>query len=117
MNMIERITEKIGIPLNTASVMMSDWTFTEYPHFEVMVKDSEVHMLAKSTFLPRSGFADVFGPILDKHGIVTTKCLVTDTASVRFIERIGFTRTHEDSMFIYFQIEKIPFERKPKCHS
>lgn len=112
---LQHIAEKLGIPQTVAEFMLSDWEFIDFPTFEVMVKGNEVHLLAKGTFLPRRGFADVFGPLLNRYGRVATTCLASDTASRTFIERIGFTRTHLENGVMYYQISHIPYQRRPTC--
>lgn len=106
----EHVCQKLGLPRHTVGVMMSDWTFTDYPAFEVMVKDNEVHMLAKNKFLPRGGFRDVFGPLIEKYGCVTTRCAAGDAASIEFVERIGFNADRESAGIIYYRIDHVPFQ-------
>jgi|SRR3990170_926401 len=117
--MNEKITkflaEKLGMPYMSMRFVLAEWDILERPHFDVMVKENEVHVLVKNKFMPRSGFREVFGPLIERYGKAVTRCFRDDAESIAFVERIGFLRTREDAKVIYYQINHVPFQRRLPC--
>jgi len=103
------------MPYMSMRFVLADWDIVERPHFDVMVRGNEVHVLVKNKFMPRSGFREVFGPLIERYGKTVTRCFKDDEESIAFVERIGFRRVQEDTKVIYYEIDHIPFQRRSPC--
>lgn len=62
--------------------------------------------------LSKKALKELFAPIMDKWGFMTTKLPIGSKEEQRFIERIGFTKTWGDESFDYFMLTTQPFERR-----
>ena len=53
----------------------------------------------------------VLGQLIAKHGYVVTKVTKSNAVGHRFVTRIGFHATGEDSVSIHYQIESLKHAR------
>jgi len=60
----------------------------------------------------RSKVNAFFQKLMDEDAILTTRTLHTEPLSLKLIPRLGFTETWRDDNFVYFVLERLPFERK-----
>lgn len=77
---------------------------------------TEVHLNVKPGFegkvLSKKALKELFAPIREKWGFLTTKLPLKSEHDRQFIERIGFTKTWSSDKFDYFILTTQPFERK-----
>lgn len=89
------------------------WDRIETPLGEVFIRGSEIHLNPDvQCMVSRRHFQDVFGPIIEEYGFVTTR--VPHGMSDEFTRRIGFEVTWADDHFTYYIMEHVPFSRKDK---
>lgn len=80
---------------------------------ELLVAGYEVHVeLARPGLVTRRNSRAVLQPLLDEHGLVTTRVPHGDTRSRRFVTSIGFKPTTSDDNYTYFILTAPPFTRK-----
>ena len=77
---------------------------------EVMLQGNEIHVATCKPMSRRTIRAFAAKLLADKV-FLTTRSLIGD-ASERFIRRLGFVQTNEDSQFRYWWLDELPFERK-----
>lgn len=85
-----------------------------------IVRGTEIHFAAMPGFgakiMTRRIIREFLGPLLARHGFLTTRTEPDDEAGRRFVERIGFSQTWQDPQYRYFIMTDLPFGRVP-CQS
>ena len=81
-------------------------------------KGTEWHcQLAEGFKLRRAEMREFLRPMFNKHGYLTTRVPVNDTANQRFNRVFGFTKTWSDGVFNYYILTALPFEGSGRCQS
>lgn len=74
---------------------------------------NEVHFeVLKSPCITRRTVKETLGPLLQEHDFLTTKTLIIDTVSQRFVERLGFKIQWSDDRYRYYMLTELPFKGK-----
>lgn len=81
-----------------------------------LIKGSEIHFYVIPEFRGRLAHlrrraAEYFGPMLERHGFLTTRVLLERDVERRFVERVGFKPTWSDGQFQYYMLGRQPFAR------
>lgn len=80
-----------------------------------IVKGTEVHFGVMSEFrgraISRRRTQEFLGPLLDRHGYLTTRVQLKSHDNQKFVERIGFKPTWSDGQFQYYLLGRLPFQR------
>ena len=77
-----------------------------------VIKGSEVHFGLVPGFRHRITRGRVRGflqPLLDRHGFLTTRILLSSQDKRRFVERVGFMPTWNDGKFQYYLLGNLPW--------
>ena len=81
----------------------------------VFIQGNEIHCWrepsTKGCWLIRSDITGVIGQLIAKYGHVVTKVTKSNETGHKFVTRIGFYATGEDSTSIYYQIESLKHAR------
>lgn len=102
---------------------LNGWIFSGYYDAgelvaSAMTKGPEIHVVVAPAWrgraMSRRRVREFLTPLLTRHGYLTTRVLHEKTEHQRFIERVGFKKTWEDSMFRYYELNELPFGRKVK---
>ena len=79
-------------------------------------KGTEWHcQLADGFKLRRADMREFLRPMFEKHGCLTTRVPVADSANQRFNRVFGFKKTWSDDLFHYYILTALPFERSGRC--
>lgn len=96
------------------------WTFTEVKRHGAMVgffcvKDNEIHAFRLPShagrWLTRQDIEAITRPLIETYGHVKTMVRSENSQGQRFVERLGFVRTHEANDLIYYQTERLRHAR------
>lgn len=91
------------------------WTKMEFEGGDVFVRGCEIHCdpnRAAQIVITRRQLRDVFGPILEKHGYITTR--VPHGMDDAFTQRLGFKKTWADDQYTYYMLDHIPLTKRRK---
>lgn len=102
---------------------VNGWTVEDY--FDegqcvasALVKGPEIHITIAPEWrghaMSRRRVRDFLARHLERRGYLTTRVLHEKKEAQALIARVGFKKTWEDAMFAYFELTKLPFERKAK---
>lgn len=99
------------------------WRFTDYvENGEVIAtlirRGAEVHLSVapewRGRALSRKRVLRVLTPLFIHHSFLTTRIAHDKKDPQQFVERLGFKRTWEDPMFVYYMLDTLPFQRTRK---
>lgn len=80
-----------------------------------VMSGSEIHFAIKPEhqrkLIRKENTAGFLKPLLERHGYLTTRVLLTSKAAQRFVERLGFEPTWADAQFQYYLMNTLPFTR------
>ena len=81
----------------------------------VIVRGCEVHMasLTDKGAISRKNVLQFLTPILDKHGMVTTRTPLSVTDD-RLRDKLGFIKTWSDDRWNYFALTELPYQKATK---
>lgn len=83
--------------------------------YTALTRGCEAHVqLHRPGAVTRRSIQEFITPILQEHGVVTTRVGVGDERSDRFVRRVGFEETWRDARFVYFALTEVPFMRGKK---
>ena len=79
----------------------------------VLTKGPELHFVTfgPAWSLSRADLRRYLEPILEAHGVVTTKTPVEDARQRRFNKILGFEQTGIDEEYVYLALTRLPFSR------
>lgn len=81
-----------------------------------LVRGTELHcQLFRGAKIRRAALRAFLKPLLERHGHLTTRVPVGDTANERFNQLFGFERTWSDEQFHYFLMSELPFGKGETC--
>jgi hypothetical protein len=102
---------------------LNGWDFVDY--FEGgeclcsgMIKGPELHVMVAEEWrgraMTRRRVRAFLAPLHARFGYLTTRIGHDRVTQRAFVERLGFKKTWEDSMFRYYELTTLPFGRKAK---
>lgn len=103
----ESIKDSISLPFDAFVLATGDWEFI--PVMEgskmigaVMRKDNELHVgfVCQGTFI-RDQIRRILGDILTTYGSAVTMVRKSNTKGLRFCDRLGFEKTHEENGIVF----------------
>lgn len=95
---------------------MLAWELDHFDGFTRYTRGCEVHVdLRRPGVVTRRTIREFFAPVLDKHGMATTRALRGDPRLDRFLKRIGFNRSWSDDHYDYYILTAMPFTKEEKC--
>lgn len=79
----------------------------------VMTKGCEVHIhsMRPREALSRKNIRDFLGPLLERHGYVTTR-VPRNVIDHRLREHLGFVQTWADDRFTYWALTELPYSKR-----
>ncbi len=79
----------------------------------LIVKGMEVHfaLIDRPKGSVRKAVREMLAPVFDRFGMLTTRVPRTMSKSKRFVRRLGFKPTWNDSEFEYYLLATLPWER------
>jgi len=104
-------------------MLSAGWTLRQYRiddevAAEALQLGTEVHVTFNETLkgklFTRRHLRAALAPLFEGRSFLTTRVQRARTDQQAFVTRIGFAKTWEDPMFIYYMLDALPFERKPK---
>ncbi len=110
-------------PERRLDLARSGWTFHDYLEGEEVVASAmmhgpEIHIIVapqwRGRAMSRRRVRAFLAPLLEQYGYLATRVLHNREEQRRFVERVGFTQTWSDSMFCYYMLTTLPFERRAK---
>jgi len=105
----ESVKDSLGLPLNAFVDATQDWEF--FPVTErdqiiggVMQKDNEVHVgFVRQGACIRGHIRRILGGVLAAHGYAVTAVRKSNKRGLRFCERLGFEKTHEENGVVFMK--------------
>ena len=77
----------------------------------VLVKGHEVHAFRLPEYIGRWGtrkdMQRVLQPLINQYGLVTTKVMQANKNGHRFVQRIGFKPTGQDSTAVHYTLKRL----------
>lgn len=81
--------------------------------YTAYVAGTELHVaFHRPGVLTRRMVRDLVGPMLQQHGLVTTRVPAQHETLRRFVERVGFTWSWADTNYDYYIMTDMPFEKR-----
>lgn len=78
-------------------------------------KGAEIHLFVlpqhRLQVLMRGRMQRFIEPLMEEFGFLTTRVLHEQKGQQKFVERVGFKPTWQDSQFQYYMLGRLPFAR------
>jgi hypothetical protein len=111
---LDHLVREVGLTLAEAKDELVNWEIRPIESQgkqvgELMIQNNEVHFALNKEFRRRMGRGKLMRSVVDglvrEKGFIVTKLFPHDPLQ-RLIERMGFRKTHSDSSFQYFWLDK-----------
>lgn len=77
------------------------------------LKGTEIHVhFTRPGVITRRVVREFLGPLLDELGFLTTRCVVGDASTIRFLTKLGFEPTWSDGHYEFFMLTRLPFRKE-----
>ena len=80
-----------------------------------LVRGNEIHVhrlpAYKGRWLTRQDVERVGLPMIAEHGAIVTTVMLVNAAGHKFVQRMGFTRTHEKDGIVHYRTERLTHAR------
>lgn len=100
---------------------LQDWKLVPYVYRGrvagvAAISGTEIHVVMKPEYrgmaLRRDTARNFINNQMARKHMLTTRVLLADEKSQRFVTRVGFEETHRDPRFVYYMLTRLPFKRK-----
>lgn len=100
---------------------LTGWTLVPYRYRDRiaglgLMRGAEIHFVMRPEWriaaFRRASARAFIAPLLEKHGVLTTRVRLGDIDTAQFVMRFGFELTFSDDQFAFYALTSLPFERK-----
>lgn len=120
-SVVEHLQGITGLTGRQVREQLSEWKLVPYLYNKKiagvgMVRDTELHFFmlpeCRIAAFKRQAAREFIGKLLRTREYLTTRVLLGDEISKKFVTRFGFQETRSDETYRYFILYDLPFNRQ-----